>query len=196
MTKSIAWWVDERVPDLSDLSDLLPVEMNAEAFAQWLGPLLGNFRGDMYVREEILSRAEQIAEAQKTKDAIDHARNALHDLSQQVDIAVAHWWHRHVRDAGEDWNTVRDRLNLDLMRAHFALGATARRLRAVAPKRGRKTQTGRDALFAAVADKLISATGIGKRPLAPRRRTFSRDAESLYPQISGRVEGTTNGGEN
>lgn len=156
------WWVDEKIPD--GLADLLPPEVDGAAFVAWFRSLLGKYRSDLLIRDQILmTPAERVAELKRTRDALKGAWDALHPtrLTQQVDVLISDAWLRHRRpEENESWHDVRERLEHDLLRAHSHFQIAINLLRGLKPKPGRKLEASRDELLSAVTDKLTSALGI------------------------------------
>lgn len=147
-------WVDERVPDLSSV--LTPrLGIDPDEFAQWLGPLLGEYRTEVHIREALPARADELAWLDDLIARTEAATELLRPgaVPNRTEALLA----TEGLGAEINWHEFRARLvaELDLLRT--LARRTRSRMGAGAPRRGRKSQRNRDVLLAAVVDRLRAA---------------------------------------
>jgi len=178
-----AIWLDERVPDLSSvLTKRLGID--PVDFAQWLAPLLGEYRSEVSIRAALPARSDELAWLDDLVDRADAATaplrpSAVPDRAQALLVDEG-------MGAEINWFEFRARLvaDLDLLRT---LARRARsRLSAGPARRGRKNQRGRDELLAKVVDRLratglpeLAARGVAEQVLVACRVSVPEHTDSV-----------------
>lgn len=150
------YWADERVPDLAHI--LAPYEIDATAFAAWLGPQLGEYRGMRAFRVASASRArgvvgEDLEYLERVLQGIRAAQIALRPGGEAFFVAPHLVAEAHLRDT--NWTEVLARVSSDLVTLQVIVSAVHKRF-AAAPRSvgGRPTAAARDALLANVVNRL------------------------------------------
>lgn len=153
------WWVDETVPDLGDV--LTPgLGIDAQAFAQWLGPLLGEYRGTEHVKQATPARADELEFVREFTGLLRKVETLVRGVPDRTGALIAEAGSR----AGINWFELHRRLRDDLETTRLLAGYAADRIKGRPSAKGRKPETARDALLHAVVGELCKA-GI-KRTLA------------------------------
>lgn len=174
-------WRDDRVPDLSAV--LTPgLQIDPAEFADWLAPLLAEYRSEAAIREALPARADELATAAALADALEAAAAALRPgaIPERLEALLADEGH----GAELNWFEFRRRLADDLALARILTRRAASR---IPPARtGRKSERGRDRLLAAVVERLRAAGLPEKaaRPIAfeilrPCRVTLPTNADAV-----------------
>lgn len=146
------WWVDETVPDLGDV--LTPgLGIDAQAFAQWLGPLLGEYRGAEYVKQATPARADELEFVREFTGLLRKVETLVRGVPDRTDALIAVAGSR----AGINWIELRRRLRDDLETTRQLAGYAADRIKGRPSAKGRKPEAARDALLRAVVGELRKA---------------------------------------
>ena len=144
-------WRDARVPDLSPV--LTPgLHIDPAAFAEWLGPLLAEYRSEAAIREALPARADELATADEIAAALEAAAAAMGPgaIPERFEGLLADEGH----GAEINWYDLRRRLADDLALARILTRRAASRIAATPTKTGRKSERGRDRLLAEVVQRL------------------------------------------
>lgn len=170
-----AIWVDKRVPDLSSV--LTPwLGIDPEEFARWLAPLLGEYRTEAAILAALPTRSEELtwlddlmARIEATTELLRPGAIPIRTEALLVDEGYgqkvngyepnSRRWAERLPDTskhspGVNWFDFRSRLVSDLHLLRTLARRARSRLAAGASRRGRKSQRARDALLAAVIDRL------------------------------------------
>lgn len=136
------WWVDETVPDLSPV--LTPkLGIDPAAFAEWLGPKLGEYRGAVQARAGMAKPTQNLREL--ARDARKLAE-LLDDISPQAAAKIDALAFKFSSTGPFVQKITSDLRDLALFARHSHT--------ALAGRRGRKRETARDALLADVVEHL------------------------------------------
>ena len=149
---AIGYWADESVPDLRDL--LTAFGIDVQAFAAWLGPRLGTFRGAAVVQVAMPTPEAERDHLVELLANVRAVEQGLRTIPPRSSATISLISHRHQTD----WHELQRRAGQDLLLLLWHL-EQARKAIAV-PKRGpgRKQSTDRrDALIAEVVAKLREA---------------------------------------
>lgn len=154
---SLSHWIDETLPEqLRDL--LIRNGLDADAFAARIAPAVGAYRSAMHVRENLPERSKEA----------DHARRLsalLADLNAYLKPgAMPARLHARLgavllTRAGENSNELRARIASDALLMQAGLCIVERELRAHHAPRGRKPETARAGLLAAIVDEIHRQIG-------------------------------------
>jgi hypothetical protein len=131
--------------------------IDAGPFVLWLGPKLGDYRFEKYVREQMPARAE-------VRDALRKLRKSIHDLHRGLIELSPHARAALQGRAGTDVDIRRMTRELPLLGACVA--ATEAAVAATRKRTGPKRATPRDDLLAAVVEQLLRAA---KMPVSKAR---------------------------
>lgn len=151
-----AQWADESVPDLSHI--LTPrLGIDAAAFGEWLGPRLGMFRIATQAQRLLPSPAQEAEYAKATVAALRDAAQLLSPRAfpDRLDADVF----MTARRMGADWIELRDRVLRDMKTASSLLEAVRPPTETRPEPAGAKPKAARDALIAAVVDRLTPDAG-------------------------------------
>ena len=161
------WWVDETVPDLSDV--LTPkLGIDRQAFGQWLGPLLGEYRSAEHVKQATPARADELEFVREFAGLLRKVETlVVRGAPDRVQTLMVEAGNR----VGISWFEVRRRLRDDLDTARLLARYAGERIKGRPISKGRKPETARDALLHAVVAELRKAG---------MKRTL---AESLAEQV-------------
>jgi len=173
---SVAYWVDETVPDLSDL---LPEGVDPVEFSAWLGRKLGDFRGARAIREASPTRVEEVDVLHTLRSNVRSVYAGLHFLAIPP-IAKAHLQDLALK-VGLNWLELTERATADLLHIEALITSVERDLRALPSRPGRKTARARDVLLAQVADRLQLPT---KKARADAVKILNRCGISISDNIN------------
>lgn len=149
--RPVGYWANESVPDLAGW--LEPHGIHAGEFAAWLGPLLGRYRGHEDVRDVLeVPPAEQVAALQGMREALRNVLPLLRPGALPPKTEALLFYEGHIR--GIDGAALRNRLNIDGHTLAILLAEVERKIGAQPGRRGRKPKRSRDALLAAVVQRM------------------------------------------
>lgn len=146
--------IDTSVPDLRAV--LTPrLGVDAESFKQWLAPHLGRYRHAEELRGQMLSRQDELVELDAVAKTLAtcQARLGPGGMSPVAEALIADELYRA---RGEHLHELCERIAADIA----LLQALTERARATVaraePRRGRRSETHRDALLTLVVERLRS----------------------------------------
>jgi len=146
------WWVDETVPDLSDV--LTPgLGIDAQAFVQWLAPLLGEYRSAEHVKQATPARADELEFVREFADLLRKVETLALGVPDRTQALIVEAGNR----AGINWFELRHRLRDDLETTRLLAGYAGDRIKGRPSAKGRKPETARDVLLHAVVGELRKA---------------------------------------
>ena len=146
---AIGYWENSNVPPLDDI--LAPHKIDAIAFSDWLGPLLGTYRGSLEVRQQLPTATEEHRYAVTLNAAISELSRVIAPMNEPTTLAAHLALEAHKLDL--NWSAMRDAVRMELVEMQTVLARAAKKL--PKPKAGRPDSSApRDALVAAVVNRL------------------------------------------
>jgi hypothetical protein len=157
---SLTYWVNESVPDLGSI--LEPHGIDAVAFANWLSPILGDYRAVAKAKSDWPAKADIEKDLVALRDDMLAARRRINPISGHSHAQIA----SQALPQGVDTHALIGRLRHDLQTlATLALAAQHSLKAAPEAKRGPKGTLHRDMLLKQVVERLtpfVSATLAGQ----------------------------------
>jgi hypothetical protein len=158
---ALSHWIDETMPERVR-ETLIHANVDAGEFQQRIGPLIGIYRSDEHVENNMPQKSEEADFVRVLSELLAKVAGQMTPgaLPPRTDALLTSELHFRM---GESWSELRARVLNDLQTVQAALPIVGRRLRAQPARRGPKTKRGRGELLTQVENEILRQLGPPKK---------------------------------